>query len=110
MASYGCEHYGCPRIDTLTWTTRFDDREYELRLCRQHYDALRDELRGVWGIRTVREFSDTTDYKGRELYLAKSGTPFTAADARPWLVAQGLAKSGAGRLSQQQLDAYADTH
>lgn len=109
MAGEGCERYGCEVAETITWTTRFDDREYEIRLCREHYDKLRDELRGAWGIRTVREFSDSTDYKGRELYLAKSGQAFTAADARPWLVERGLAKQG-GRLSQQQLDAYAEQH
>lgn len=109
MAGEGCEHYGCAVAESITWTTRFDDREYELRLCRTHYDKLRDELRGVWGIRSTKAFSDATDYKGRELYLARSGQVFTAADARPWLVERGLAKPG-GRLSQQQLDAYADAH
>lgn len=53
--------------------------------------------------------STRVDSKPRAAYVAKSGTPFSGEEARPWLVEQGLAKPS-GRLAASAIEAYAEAH
>jgi hypothetical protein len=52
----------------------------------------------------------TKDAKRRTAYLGKSGKPFTASQARAWLVRRGENVQGPGRLSNEQLSQYAESH
>ena len=85
-----------------------NDLVYHGFLCASHRNALTDAI-PEFGLAPVG--SRSKDAKRRTAYIGKSGKAFTAAQARAWLVKRGeLEGIGPGRLSQQQLDAYADTH
>ena len=43
-------------------------------------------------------------------YVAASGAPFTASQARAWLRSQGHRVARAGRLTHEQLRLYGDCH
>lgn len=85
-----------------------DDLVYHGTLCETHRKVLAD-VAPEFGLVPVG--SRTKDAKRRAVYVGKSGTAFTAAQARTWLVLQGeLEGHGPGRLGQAQLDRYAETH
>lgn len=48
--------------------------------------------------------------RDRDTYTARSGRPFTTAQAREWLVSEGHTSRGTGRLSKRLLDLYAEQH
>lgn len=55
--------------------------------------------------------ASTADSKTRKAQKTKSGKAFTAADARPWLVEQGLLAEGAsGRIAKDLMEKYAAAH
>ena len=77
-------------------------------LCTSHRNLLTDAI-PEFGLIPVG--GRTKDAKRRTAYVGESGRPFTAAMAREWLIKRGdLAGHGAGRLRQEQIDAYAATH
>lgn len=48
--------------------------------------------------------------KGRKAMRTASGKTFTVADARPWLMEQGLIENSHGRVGKDKLDIYAEAH
>lgn len=95
----------CGKPATTQLSSAVRDRVFGMDMCDEcagDYEAM--ELK--FGVRVRRA---TVKYKVRAAYVTKSGRSFTAEDARPWLVEHGLA-GARGRLSRDQLDAYAASH
>lgn len=81
---------------------------YHAFLCTEHR-ALLTETVPEFGLVPVG--GRTKDAKRRTMYVSKSGVPFTAAQARAWLIRRGdLDERRFGRLSRAQIDAYAAKH
>src|SRR3954464_6437702 len=73
-----------------------NDLVYHGFLCAKHRQVLTD-VAPEFGLAPVG--SRTKDAKRRTAYIGKSGTAFTAAQARAWLIKRGeLASHGPGRL------------
>lgn len=73
-------------------------------LCDSHQKHLQRLL-----AETGLEPATNVDSKQRAAYVAKSGTPFSGEDARPWLIEQGLAGER-GRIARHAIEAYAAAH
>lgn len=94
---------GRPSVTTLTASLR--GRSFEQDLCDE---CARNYEIGLVA-RGARPAGARVDYKTRAAYITASGIPFTAEEARKWLVERDLAKPR-GRLSATQLQMYADAH
>lgn len=97
----------CPNAGAEPVELTVDAVVHRGEICPEHRKELAEMLREL-GLRPVASISDG---KRRDILIAKSGEPFTAAQARTWLVEQGI-KTGAssGRVSIAHLDLYAANH
>lgn len=95
----------CGKLGTVTFAGSLGKVRLSARFCPDHAEHLQRELStlGVPGQILV-------NYKPRQMHRATSGTLFSSADARPWLMEQGLVKHGAGRISRDLLARYAEAH
>lgn len=95
----------CRAAATTTLFATVGGVSFEQDLCEEcaHESELALVARGA------RPAGARVDYKHRAAYLTASGVPFTAEEARAWLMKQGLAKPR-GRLSKVHLQAYSDAH
>lgn len=94
---------GMAAVTTLNATVL--GRSFEQDLCE---DCARD-YQVCFIARGARPAGARVDYKTRAAYITASGIPFTAEEARKWLVERDLAKPR-GRLSATQLQTYAEAH
>lgn len=76
-------------------------------LCAEH----RNEMFTMLQAMNLRPIGSIVNGKRVDVRIAKSGTPFTSADARVWLIEQGvLTGATSGRVSREHLDLYAANH
>lgn len=75
--------------------------------CKQHGDETIYRLRTIGGLVNGRV---KVDSKPRNAYPTKQGEIVTSKDIREWAIAQGRVKSRHGRLSQDLIQEYLDTH
>jgi hypothetical protein len=82
---------------------------YHAYLCPSHRKVL-TEMAPEYGLAPVG--GRTKDAKRRTAYVGKSGQAFTTTQARAWLIKNGdeNVRPGPGRLTNEQLARYADTH
>ncbi len=92
-----------PAVDSLQLT--FDGIAYATDVCAGHRDDLLAAITKL-GFRPV---ASIVDGRRRDVYITASGEPFTTADARAWLIEQGLATER-GRISREYLELYASKH
>lgn len=83
------------------------DRHLSGKYCGKHLEDVIGAL-----VLLGMEMSARTNRKRRALYTADSGATFSMAEAREWLVEQGVrpSVSQAGRVSKEELAAYAAAH
>lgn len=83
-----------------------DGVTYSMDICREHIaDVVEMNLaRGFHPIAAV------VGHNRRGAYLTKSGQPFTTKQAREWLSDNGHDVAEVGRLTADQLQAYAAAH
>jgi hypothetical protein len=100
----------CRRPAVTSLNVQLRDRTLTMDLCEPCAQDLEQTLiaGGVFcgGAHVV---GASVNYKPRNAYVAASGRTFTAVEAREWLVDRGIANSR-GRLSKDQLKAFADAH
>lgn len=78
--------------------------EWTLDLCSSHAKDLAGRIESIGAVRRA---------EARDLersYVSRSGSRFSAREARSWLRSNGHRVSDAGRLSKQQLSMYALNH
>lgn len=82
------------------------DKRYHGDVCDEHLPAL-DKAFAMVGIE-VR--AGRVDSKDRKVMRTATGRAFTTAEAREWLLEQGVIASPAGRVSKENLTLYAEAH
>lgn len=75
-------------------------------LCADHDARLREAL--VW--MGFRPHEKNPNWKYRATHTAASGQTFTSAEAREWLIEQGIIEHSVGRVSRAHLRLYAQEH
>ena len=76
-----------------------------------HTDICDADVEALMETFAFRPVAALVDGKRRDVYMSATGKSFSTADARAWLIAEGvIAGSGRGRISQDQLDLYASKH
>lgn len=98
----------CGNEATHKVDVKLDKANYAADVCEDHLTNVEKAFASI-GI--VLRSAKTADSKVRKASKTSSGKAFTAADARPWLVEQGLlAEGSAGRISKDLMDQYAAAH
>ena len=90
----------------ITIELKVEGTTYKMDICHEHAKDMAE-------LNMARGFTPAIMVVGhnrRGAYLTKSGRPFTTKQAREWLQAQGYDVAEVGRLTGEQLDAYADAH
>lgn len=97
----------CPNTGAEPIEFTLNSIVYRAEICPGH----RQELAALLGEIGLRPVASIHDSKRRDVLVTASGVPFTAAQARAWLVDQGI-KTGAaaGRISAAHLELYAASH
>ena len=87
------------------------NKRYHGDICDEHMPLLAEVFAKV-GIELKTPAKKAASKPKKKVEMrTKSGKVFTAADARPWLIEQGLIEeAAAGRISQENLTKYADAH
>lgn len=90
----------------------YDSERLEGDFCAEHDVALAKVLKGVgFQVGLLDPVAKTkVDWKERASHVAASGTRFSSAEARIWLLEKGAISSPKGRLSRAHLRMYADSH
>ena len=97
----------CPEPAITTVELTFAEVVYRSDICDQHVEAM---LQSVLKL-GFRPIASLVDGKRRDVFVTSSGRPFTSAEARAWLVSQGLKEGTAkGRVSAEHLELYAAAH
>lgn len=97
----------CPEPAVTTLELTFADVVYRADICDGHVE---DMLKSVLKV-GFRPTASIVDGKRRDVFVTSSGRPFTSAEARAWLVTQGLKEGTAkGRVSAEHLELYAAAH
>ncbi len=91
---------GAPYVATATVGTD----SFKLECCPEHHQDVKTAL-----VKLGFQVTSSVDSKPRKGYVAKSGLVFTAQDARPWLLEQGVA-APTGRINTEQIEMYAEAH
>jgi hypothetical protein len=89
----------------------------DVKIGRSNYaaDVCEDDMpkveKALGSIGISLKSAKTADSKTRKALKTKKGKDFTAADARPWLIEQGLLAEGtSGRIAGSLMEQYADAH
>lgn len=83
------------------------DVVYRADVCPEHRDDFLETIRAL-GFRPI---ASLVQGKRRDVHVTASGKPFTSAEAREWLVSNGLKTGTAqGRISSEHLQLYANAH
>lgn len=80
--------------------------KFRADLCDKHAEGVEEAFAKLGIHRTAAR----VDSKDRQVMTTATGKPFTAQDARDWLLGQGLIKNAAGRISKANLEKYAAAH
>lgn len=90
----------------------YDHQRLTGDFCAQHDKLLAEALKPLGFVRDTLDpvAKAKTDWKERAAHIAASGTRFSAAEARAWLIEQGVLDNPRGRLSRAHIRMYADTH
>lgn len=96
--------HGAPA--TETFTAKLGSHTFEMDICDPCIAEFVTALRALG----VRPSMALVDGKPRGTYTAHSGRPYTTAEARDWLVAEGHEVPVAGRISNELLELYAAAH
>lgn len=99
------EPHGVPAVTRIEIT--IDGKKFEADLCGRCIHALERAILNLG----LRPSIALVDGKPRGQYLTNSGRPFTAAEAREWLVENGYdVHPTMGRVSAEMLSEYASAH
>lgn len=122
------EAHGIPATHGIDLT--IDGKDYHADICDEHMPSTLDQMLTLLGIGITPGKSFTKKTASRDSlgtrrttkkaaskkkipqkFTAKSGTEFTAADARGWLIEQGhLQETRTGRIGKDLLNLYAEAH
>lgn len=94
----------CGKEGTIPVNVKLGNKNGANDVCEKHEKDVAKAFESI-GIpfNTVRN----ADSKNRKAMKTKSGKAYTTADARGWLIEQGiLAEGAAGRISKANLEAY----
>lgn len=95
---------GCTNEASATVTLNRGDVVYRADICDDHASLLTESV-------NLEPVAAQVGGKTRDVYTAASGKTFSAAEARRWLVDQGIKKgTSAGRVSMEHLELYAAQH
>lgn len=95
-----------PHEATLSVEVRVGDVHLKMDLCEDDKAALLSDLTKI-GMDLSRA---RVGPEARAGYVSASGKPFTTRDVRVWLRATGYEVSDSGRLTDEMLALYAESH
>lgn len=97
---------GCPEPATVRFEATLGNRRYRGDYCDGDRAGVEVLLREIGAVAEAVMVNS----KRRGLHTAKSGATFSTAEARVWLREQGLVETSRGRVSEELLQHYANTH
>lgn len=98
---------GCGKSAPHQVEAKVDGVIYRADICDEHIAACQETMT-LFGFQPV---ASEVGGKRRDVHVGASGKPFTTADARAWLIEQGLRNGAArGRVSAEHLQLYAEAH
>lgn len=98
------ERHGAPAANPVD--VQVGNKRYHGDICDEHLPTLEKAFAMV-GIEIT---SGRVDHKDRKAMRTASGKAFTTAEARAWLLEQGVIKNPTGRIGKANLNLYAEAH